>query len=172
MDYVLNNLSSERLLFRKLVPDDFEFWLPFHEDSRSSKYWVGLPQNPEQACREDFERTFFRYRNNLGGKLALIEKNTGTFIGLCGLLVQQIDQNQELEIAYSLLPKYWKKGYATEAAQACKLCATEHQLAPSLISIIHIDNLPSQKVARNNLMKPTAKTIYHHNPVYIFRVKI
>ena len=168
----MDNITSDRLLFRKLVPNDFESWLSFHEDSSTSKYWSGLPQNPEQACREDFERTFFRYRNNLGGKLALIEKNTGIFIGLCGLLVLQIDDKQELEIAYSLLPKFWKQGFATEAAQKCKFYATKHKLAESLISIIHIDNLPSQKVALNNHMKISSKTIYKGNSVYIFRVKI
>lgn len=168
----MDNITSDRLLFRKLVPEDFQLWLPFHEDNSTSKYWIGLPENPEQACREDFERTFFRYQNNLGGKLALIEKTTGNFIGLCGLLVQQIDENQELEIAYSLLPKFWKKGFATEAAQKCKLYATENKLADSLISIIHIDNIPSQKIALNNHMKISSKTIYNDNPVYIFRVKI
>ena len=153
----MDNITSDRLFFRKLVPDDFESWLSFHEDSSTSKYWSGLPQNPEQACREDFERTFFRYRNNLGGKLALIEKNTGIFIGLCGLLVQQIDDKQELAIAYSLPSKSF-----TDLVL----------LAESLISIIHIDNLPSQKVALNNHMKISSKTIYKGNSVYIFRVKI
>ena len=157
----MDNITSDRLFFRKLVPDDFESWLSFHEDSSTSKYWSGLPQNPEQACREDFERTFFRYRNNLGGKLALIEKNTGIFIGLCGLLVQQIDDKQELEIAYSLLPKFPSKSFTDLVL-----------LAESLISIIHIDNLPSQKVALNNHMKISSKTIYKGNSVYIFRVKI
>lgn len=172
MKYVMDDIASERLLFRKLIPDDFDAWLPFHKDKRTSEYWTGLSANPEQACKEDFERTFYRYKNNLGGKLALLEKSTGKFIGLCGLLVQQIDTKQELEIAYSLLPEFWKKGFATEAAQRCKLYATEKNLAPSLISIIHIENIPSQKVALHNGMEITSKTTYHHNPVYIFRVKI
>lgn len=172
MNYVMDSTTSERLLFRKLTLDDFQAWLPFHQDKRTAAYWSGLPRNPEEACQADFDRTLYRYENNLGGKLALLEKKTGAFVGLCGLLVQQVAGHQELEIAYSLLPNYWKKGYATEAAQQCKLYASEHKLAASLIAIIHIDNLPSQKVALNNHMKIETTTIYHDNPVFIFRVKI
>tara|TARA_R110002050_G_scaffold1281_4_gene9283 strand:+ start:14936 stop:15454 length:519 start_codon:yes stop_codon:yes gene_type:complete len=172
MDYLMNSITSERLLFRQLTADDFQAWLPFHQDKRTSEYWSGLPNTPVAACKADFERTFYRYQNNLGGKLALIEKNTGIFIGLCGLLVQQVAGNEELEIAYSLLPNYWKKGFAREAAQRCKIFAREHQLANSLISIIHMDNLPSQKVALNNGMRIDTTTTYHNNPVFIFRVEI
>lgn len=168
----MENIESERLIFRKLVPEDFLLWLPFHEDKRTSQYWVGLPKNPTDACKADFDRTFYRYKNNLGGKLALLKKDTNEFIGLCGLLVQEINGNQELEIAYSLLPKYWKKGFATEAAIRCKAYAIEHKLATSLISIISITNTPSQKVALQNKMTVDSKTTYNNNPVYIYRVQL
>ncbi len=171
-DYLMDSVTSARLYFRKLTSEDYENWLPFHEDTRTSKYWSGLPKNPKEACEADFERTFYRYENNLGGKLALIEKTTNQFIGLSGLLVQEIDNKKELEIAFSLLPKYWHKGFATEAAKTCKAYATKLKLASSLISIIQINNTPSQKVAKNNLMSIDTTTTYHNNPVHIFRVHI
>lgn len=172
MNYLMNSTTSDRLFFRKLILDDFPLWLPFHEDKRTSQFWSGLPEKPEDACTADFDRTFYRYKTNLGGKLALIEKNTLNFIGLCGLLVQEVDGKKELEIAYSLLPKYWKRGFAIEAATHCKKFAAANKLADSLISIIHIDNLPSQKVALNIGMKKDKNTCYNNNPVYIFRVTI
>lgn len=172
MNYLMDNIESERLVFRKLVPDDFSLWLPFHEDKRTSQHWEGIPTNPVDACKVDFDRTFYRYKNNLGGKLALLKKDTKEFIGLCGLLIQEIDGKQELEIAYSLLPKYWKKGFATEAAIQCKIYATEYKLSSSLISIISITNIPSQKVALQNKMVIDYKTSYNNNPVYIYRVQL
>jgi RimJ/RimL family protein N-acetyltransferase len=172
MKYVLDNISSERLLFRKISPEDFDLWLPFYEDKNTSKYWLGIPKNPIKACRDDFDRTFFRYQNNLGGKVALIHKETKELVGLCGLLVQEINQKQEIEIAYSLLPKFWGFGYATEAAQQCKQYASANNLATSLVSIISVANLPSQKVALNNGMQIDFETTYANNSVYIFRVKL
>ncbi|WP_158974110.1 GNAT family N-acetyltransferase [Cellulophaga sp. L1A9] len=172
MDYLLNNITSERLLFRKLVPSDFELWLPFHEDEITSEFWNGLPEDAVKACKEDFERTFYRYKNNLGGKHALIEKHNNTLIGLAGLLIQEINHTKELEIAYSLLPEYWGRGYASEAALECKKYAQGRNLSSSLISIIHKDNIPSQNVALRNGMAIDVETSYHGNPVYIYRIQL
>ncbi len=171
-DYLMDSATSERLFFRKITLNDFEKWLPFHEDPRTSEFWSGLPKNPTEACNQDLERTIFRYKNNLGGKLAIINKNNGEFIGLCGLLVQNVDCKKEIEIAYSLLPRYWNKGFATEAALACKTYAIDKKIADSLISIIHIKNTPSQKVAENNSMIIDKTTTYNNNPVHIYRVYI
>jgi len=169
-DCLLEGKETTRLVFRKFEHSDFDEWLPFHKDPRSSQYWVGLPQDPIKACEEQFERLFERYDNNLGGMNAMILKETGALIGMAGLLVQTVDETQELEIGYSILPKYWKKRYATEAAIKCKGYAFENKLADSLISIIHIDNIPSQKVALNNGMYLDKTTNYKDNPVHIFRI--
>lgn len=170
MNLLLAGEETERLLFRKMSPSDFDDWLPFHQDPRSSQFWKGFSENPETACQQQFERVFERYEKNLGGMNALILKTSGNLIGLCGLLVQTVDSIGELEIGYSILPKYWQKGFATEAAKKCKAFAFENGLAESLISIIQVDNLPSRKVALNNGMFLDKRTIYSENKVHIFRI--
>ncbi len=172
MKLLLAGEQTERLVFRKLEPSDFEAWLPFHQDPRTSEFWSGLPQDPRIACEKDFERTFYRYENELGGKQALLHKETHELLGLAGLLVQQVDDRQELEIAYSLLPQFWHRGFATEAALKCKEFAHKNRLAKSLISIIQVNNIPSQKVALNNGMTIDKTTIYSENPVHIYRVSL
>ncbi|MET1260179.1 GNAT family N-acetyltransferase [Flagellimonas sp. DF-77] len=169
-DYLLHEHESERLRYRKVEPTDFAAWLPFYQNPESTRYWEGIPPAPETACQQQFDRIFERYELQLGGMNALIHKNTNTLIGLCGLLIQEVDGIQELEIGYSVLPNYWKQGYAFEAARACKQFAFDHRLADSLISIIHIDNLPSRKVALKNGMLLEKQTTYKANPVHIFRV--
>lgn len=168
--YLLEHEESERLLFRKLEPSDFEEWLPFYHDPRSTQYWEGLPSHPEEACKVQFDRVFERYENNLGGMNALILKASGKLVGICGLLVQVVDGLEELEIGYSILPKFWLQGFAFEAAQKCKQFAFQEGYSDSLISIIHVDNVPSQKVALKNGMFLDKTTIYKDNPVHIFRV--
>ncbi|MUH34842.1 N-acetyltransferase [Zobellia amurskyensis] len=170
MELLLEGEQTERLLFRKVLSSDFESWLPFHKDKRSSQFWEGLPTDPKIACQQQFDRIFERYENDLGGMNALISKSTGEFIGLCGLLKQTVDGIEELEIGYSILPKYWRQGYASEAAIKCKIYAQQQHLAKSLISIIHVGNIPSQKVAQSNGMHLDNTTTYHNNPVHIFRV--
>jgi len=170
--YMLTNQESERLQYRKLERSDFETWLSFHQDPRSTEHWEGMPDDPIEACNHWFDKAFHRYENQLGGMNVLISKETGEFIGQCGLLKQTVDGIQELEIGYSILPKYWKQGYAIEAAQKCKAFAIEHDLASSLISIIHVENIPSQKVAIKNGMRLDKTTVFNENPSHIFRIQL
>lgn len=168
--YLLKDQTTARLIFRKLEQTDFDDWLPFYHNPKSTRYWQGLPTDPLEACRTQFDRVFERYENNLGGMNALISKETGELIGICGLLVQTVDNIPELEIGYSILPKFWLQGYAFEAAKKCKDFAFINNFAESLISIIHVDNFPSQKVAEKNGMFLDRTSIYKNNPVHIFRV--
>ncbi|MEZ4809368.1 MAG: GNAT family N-acetyltransferase [Allomuricauda sp.] len=166
----MENQTTERLWFRKLLPTDFEAWLPFFQNPKSTQFWDGLPQDPTEACQVQFDRVFERYEQDLGGMNALILHSTGQLVGICGLLVQTVDHVEELEIGYSVLPQFWLQGFALEASQKCKEFAFSNNLAPSLISIIHVNNVPSQKVALKNGMYLDKTTTYKDNPVHIFRV--
>ena len=171
-NYLLENETTARLHLRKVVASDFEKWLPFYYNMESTRFWEGIPEDPVVACQQQFDRIFERYQKQLGGMNALVLKGSDELVGMCGLLMQHVDGTEELEIGYSILPDHWGKGYATEAAQKCKAFAKEHFLAPSLISIIQVDNLPSQKVASKNGMYLDKTTIYKDNPVHIFRVRL
>lgn len=168
--YLLDNEESNRLFFRKVQPTDFDLWLPFHEDPLSSQYWKGLPKDPRAACTEQFSRIFERYEEKSGGMNALVSREDNMLIGLAGVLLQTVNNKQEFEIGYSILPKYWRQGYAFEAAEKCKVIAFNRNWAKSLISIIQVDNIPSQKTALKNGMHLDFATSYNANSVYIFRV--
>jgi [ribosomal protein S5]-alanine N-acetyltransferase len=170
MNYLLSSHQTPRLLFREVSLTDFDSWLKFFEDPETSKHWVEEKETPKIACEKWYQRQFERHQNNHGGMNALIEKSSGKLVGHCGLLVQTVDGATELEIGYSLLPEFWGKGYAIEAAKKCKEHAFENNLATSLISIISLSNLPSQKVAIKNGMSIEKQTVYKGNQVYIFRI--
>lgn len=169
-NFLLEGQESHRLHFRKITPADFESWLPFYHNANSTKYWDGLPSDPLIACQQQFDRIFERYENNEGGMNALISKKNNKLIGICGLLAQVVDSERELEIGYSILPEFWLKGFAFEAAEKCKYFAFEKGYSKTLISIIHIDNIPSQKVAQKNGMYLDKTTSYKNNPVRIYRI--
>jgi len=154
MKYLLTNEETKRLKFRLVTTDDFDSWLPLFKKENVAKF-LGMPDNLSQTeqCEFWFKKVFHRYENGLGGMNALIDKTTNAFIGQCGLLVQTIEDQERLEIGYSILPKYWNKGYAQEAAIKCKDFSFEHQFSETLISMMHIDNIGSEIVAKKNGMR-------------------
>ena len=70
------------------------------------------------------------------------------FIGIAGLLHQEIEGNIETELSYRIVPDFWNQGYATEAVQACKEYAETVLNKQRLISIIHPENIASKCVAK------------------------
>lgn len=58
------------------------------------------------------------------------------------------------EIGYLLAYRHWHKGYATEAAIACREYGFEKLHFDALYSIIRDTNVASQNVALRNGMKP------------------
>lgn len=172
--YSLEGQETERLLFRKITEQDFDTWLAFCKYPDSLKYIFSQEQlkveDPIERCRIWFNRVFNRYENGLGGMNALIEKQTGAFVGQCGLLIQTIDDMAELEIGYSLMPAFRGKGYASEAAIKCKEFAFANDYATSLISVIVPENTDSIKVALNNGMKLDKTTTSNGDVVNIYRI--
>ena len=171
MKYLLENQETERILFRRIKKSDFNDWLQFHKNPNTSKYWISELEKPEIECEKWYKKQFYRYENSLGGMNALIEKETGKLIGHCGLLIQSVDKKSELEIGYSLLPEFWNKGFATEAAKKCRDFAFENNLSNSIISIISLTNKPSEGVAVKNGMKIDKVTEYNGNKVNIYRIE-
>lgn len=171
MNYLLTGQETKRLQFRLLKPEDFNIWIDFFKDDSVAKF-LGLADipTPQEKCEKWFKLCENRYKNNLGGMNVLIDKSTNQFVGQCGLLIQEVCSIQELEIGYSILPKYWNKGYATEAARKCCDYAFSNSFANSLISIIHVENIKSEKVALNNGMTKTKQTIFKGMPVNIYRI--
>ena len=76
-----------------------------------------------------------------------MEKDSGAVVGQAGLTMQPCEGAEVLEVGYLLKWKYWHRGYAREAARACRDYAFETLGAEKVFSIIRTDNLPSIRVA-------------------------
>ena len=171
MKYLLTGQETDRLKFRLLNRDDFNTWLDLFKDKSVGEF-LGMANlsSPQEQCEKWFDLCNNRYENDLGGMNVLIDKSTSQLVGQCGLLIQEVDGVKELEIGYSVLPKYWNKGYATEAARKCRDFAFSNSYTDSLISIVHIANIKSEKVALKNGMTKSKQTVFKDMPVNIFRM--
>lgn len=171
MKYLLTNQETERLQFRKLKHSDFENWLNFFKDENTSRM-LGMNEykNAIERCEKWFEWTFNRYENNLGGQNVLISKETNEVVGQCGLLVREVENNFEIEIAYSILQEFRGKGYALESAKKCRDFAFENNFNERLISIIIPENESSKKVAIKNGMEMIKQIEYNNKRMDLYQI--
>ncbi len=166
-----DGLSSERLTSRFLNLSDTPQWLPFIQNSEAIRFFPMLgKENPEVETLAWIERQLKRYEDSRFGLQAILLKDSGMFIGQCGLLAQDVDGQQELEVAYHLLPAFWGNGYATEAARMFMDYGFVNFPVPRIISIIHKDNLRSQKLAERNGLSREQRTSWNEIDVDIHSI--
>lgn len=153
MKYLLTGQETKRLKFRLLEPVHFDEWMNLFKADNIAEYLdLDSKLSPAELCEIWFDKAFLRYENVLGGLNVLIDKESNRMVGQCGLLIQTIENEERMEIGYSILPEFWRKGYAIEAASKCKNHAFENDFADSLVSMVHVNNLASEKVALRNGM--------------------
>jgi len=75
-----------------------------------------------------------------------------------------------VEVGYHIFKKYWGQGYAPEAAIAFINYGFENKLAPSVVSIIDVRNIQSQRVAQKNGLKQDKQTKWADLDVFIYRI--
>src|SRR5215216_1508162 len=111
-------LETKRLLLRHQVIQDLDDLWTLYCNPEITKYIPDAPRSREEARQElEWHRNGHPRYPELG-LWATIHKETGKFIGRCGLLSWTIDGQQEVEVAYTIAQEYWGQGLGTEAAQA------------------------------------------------------
>jgi len=167
----LDGLETQRLTTRFLIPEDLPVWTEFFKDKEAVALFPAFGMtSPEDRARHWIDRQLARYQESRFGLQALIHKETNAFIGQCGLLQQEVDGREEVEVGYHIFQKYWGQGYAPEAAQRFIAFAFENHLADSIISIIDVRNRNSQKVADKNGLTREKQTRWYNFDVFIYRI--
>ncbi len=142
--------ETERLYLREMDQDDFDSLRKILQDEGAMYAYEGAFSGNE--VQEWLDRQIFRYEKWGFGLWAVILKETDEMIGQCGLTMQKWKEMEVLEIGYLFNRSYWHKGYATEAASACKNYAFKILKAEEVCSIIRDTNTASQNVAIRNGM--------------------
>ena len=164
--------ESDRLRYRKLTDDDVSTWLEFFDNNdRLNFLGMDLSKGKETLAKEWILTQLERYDTSGLGHLAIILKSTGELVGLAGIIPRELEGRKEYEIAYSIKPKHWKKGFATEASQALKEYGIKNIKADRFISIIALGNEDSIKVALKNGMKALFKTTFLEMNVEVYGIE-
>lgn len=101
-------------------------------------------RNLEQARAYLLNGPMASYEKNGFGFWAVVEKRTGSSIGMCGLVKRP--HLEHADLGYAFLPEYFGQGFAFEAC-AASIAAARHDFAlPHLLAIVNPDNTPSRRL--------------------------
>lgn len=130
----------------------------------------------DQEVQNWLDRQFGRYRHDGFGLWGVVEKGSNELIGQCGITYQEFDGKRVPEIGYLFRKEFWHKGFAIEAAVACREYAFHTLGFEEVYSIIRDTNIASQKVARRNSMQKVATFIKHYRgvdmPHFVYKVSL
>jgi RimJ/RimL family protein N-acetyltransferase len=136
---------TERLVVRHFVPDDLDEFAALCADPLVMRYMsdgVPLPRSEVErwigVCQQ-------KYANVGYGTSAVFERESGKFVGYCGV-VRAPDHDFD-ELIYALNTEFWGKGYATEAGRAMLEYVFARSTLVQIWETIHPDNANSVHVA-------------------------
>lgn len=111
-------LTTDRLLLREFVEDDWRAVLAYQSDPQYLRYYPWL-QRTEAEVRQFVQKFIDQQREQPRRKfqLAVTLPEGRRLIGNCGLRLKE-GGTREGELGYEIAPQYWGQGYATEAARA------------------------------------------------------
>jgi RimJ/RimL family protein N-acetyltransferase len=167
-------LETERIYLRRQVMGDLEDLYALYCDPEITRYIPDAPKNYEET-RQELEWFLNGHpRHPELGLWATTHKETGKFIGRCGLLPWTIEGREEVEVAYTIARACWGQGLATEIARGLVRYGFETLGLSRLVSLIEIENIASQRVAEKVGMKLEQKMDGWEGdgvPFYIYAVE-
>lgn len=110
----LPRFETERIVLRKIQPDDIYFMYDYASMEELSRYLLWTPHLNIDETRGHIEFLQKEYRKGRCTDWGVASKETGALIGTCGF--SHIDtHNNRAEIGYVLSPRFWKRGLMREA---------------------------------------------------------
>lgn len=142
-------IETERLILRNLLADDVDGMFELNSNPKVQRFVGNQPIKNLSEAKENIEFIQAQYLKNGVGRLAVIEKQTGEFLGWGGLklITEEMNGHRNFyELDYRFLPKYWGKGFATEVANASIKYGFEELKVAMIYAIADVENHASRNV--------------------------
>jgi len=139
-------IETARLQMREFTPDDLDAVYEFAANSDVSKYTgdAGRVKNRDDAATIIKDVWMADYAQYGYGRYALIHKSDNKVIGFCGVKFEK--KLNGTDLGYRLLPGYWGKGLAFEAATAMMDYAQKELGLTRILADAVDENVASNKI--------------------------
>ena len=141
----MESIETDRLILREYTIDDFE---ALHEIVSDPETMQHYPAPFDEKRTSDWITWNLENYEKYGfGLWAVVLKETGEFIGDCGISIQDIDGEMLPEIGYHIHKKFWRKGFGKEAAKASRDWLFKNTDYDIVYSYMKYTNEPSANTA-------------------------
>ena len=141
------SLDTNRLIIRRFEKNDFDSFYEFLSDPAAIK---NLTFSQEELKLENVKAFFteiitsYETPNPIFG-FAVVEKSSGEYVGAMGLT--SLKDGTGSETIFVFLPRFWGKGYATEAGDALFDFAFRKFGVRKIVSFLASENLSGIRLA-------------------------
>lgn len=146
---MIYNIETERLILRDFILTDEAALFEMDSNKEVHKYLGNKPSTSILQSREMIQNIRQQYADNGIGRWAVIEKETGNFMGWSGLKFITEEWNKHVnfyDVGYRFHPEYWGKGYATESTMAALGYGFNEMKLSVIYGTVNIDNRASRNV--------------------------
>jgi ribosomal-protein-alanine N-acetyltransferase len=158
--------ETPRLWLRQFTLDDASLLVALNSNPQVLKYLHEPLLTTEEQALHVLENIILpQYKNKLG-RWAIYIKETGEFIGWCGL--KYLADRDETDLGYRLMQQYWGKGYAYEAAKHTLDYGFNHLHLNTIVGRAHIENTASLKILEKIGMHYVNDEVVDNCPVKTF----
>lgn len=167
----IDAIESERLVLRRITPDDLDFYSRIQADPDVARYIATGKPRSRQESRDWLAAVLASYAESALGQLAVQRKSDGALLGRCGLsdaVVEaapapgairkgwffraQAPAGAQLdlvpELGYTFAKAHWGQGYASEAVGCVYQYVRTALKFDRIMSVIDAENHASLGVAR------------------------
>lgn len=142
-------IETKRLILREFKKEDTDGLFEMDSNPLVHKYLGNKPVKTKAESLKYIEDCQQKYIAHHMCRLAVIEKESGNFIGWSGLrFIDDYDFNNHTcyyDVGYRFIPRYWNKGYATESGIATIKYGFETLKLDAIYGITEIENEASHK---------------------------
>lgn len=142
-------IDTTRLILRPITLEDTYDYFYMDSQPEVHTYLNGEPMETLDDAINTINSLHLQYEKHGIGRMAVIEKDTFDFVGWTGFryMEEEINGHQNfLDFGYRFKKEAWRKGYATEAAQACIEFYKKRLTHFDIHAITHIENDASRRV--------------------------
>ena len=173
MDLSAEKLATERLWLRRPEPADADAYLALFLQPAVEEWLRPEPLAPFAAAEltRMLEEDIEHWEDAGFGPWALIERESGAYVGRAGLRWTAIEGAAEVELAWTVDPGRQGRGYATEAARAALELARAERIEEVAALVLPV-NLASRRVAEKLEMRRDGTAMHAGLEHLVYRLRL